>query len=149
MMFISLTRLRIRSFRFLPAFALHLMRTRRQIRSASGFKHGALLADRSLAFWTMTAWESQECMRRYMNSGPHKKAMPHLLHWCDEASVAHWVQPDAALPDWSEAHRRMRSEGRPSKVLHPSAHHADLSYAAPRTTASGTIRPARNLKSRG
>jgi hypothetical protein len=139
MPFISLTRLRIRSLRFLPFFALHARKTTRQVRQAQGFQTGALLPDRSFTFWTMTAWDSQEDMRRDMTSGSHKAVMPRLMHWCDEASVTHWTQPEPALPTWEEADRRMRESGRASKVLHPSPHHESLTYRAPRTT--GGTRP--------
>lgn len=118
------------------------MRSLRQVRQAPGFQVGALLADRSWTFWTMTAWDSQESMRAYMISGAHKRAMPHLLHWCDEASVAHWTQAETGLPSWTEADRRMRESGRTSKVLHPSPQHAGLQYRAPRTTTGGPIRRA-------
>ena len=140
MVFVSLTRLRIRSIRFVPGFAVHTLRSLRQIKKSPGFHDGALLADRSWTFWTMTAWDSQESMRAYMTSGAHKTAMPHLLHWCDEASVAHWTQPEITLPSWIEADRRMREQGRISKVLHPSSQHASLNYRTPRTTAGGPIR---------
>lgn len=140
MIFISLTRLRIRSVRFVPLFAFHTLRSLSQVRKARGFQSGALLADRSWTFWTMTAWDSQDSMREYMISGSHKKVMPHLLHWCDEASVAHWTQPETTLPSWTEADKRMREGGRISKVRHPSPQHASLSYRTPRTTAGGPIR---------
>ena len=140
-MFISVTRLRIRSIRFLPAFALDLVWTRRQLRKATGFRDGALLADRTWAFWTVTAWDSAAAMRSYMSTGAHKVAMPALLHWCDEASVVHWEQPEATLPSWTEADRQMRACGRASKVRNPAPHHADLSFAAPRTTGTVPIRP--------
>ena len=87
----------------------------------------------------MTAWNSQESMRLYMTSGAHKTAMPHLLQWCDEASVAHWTQPESALPSWTEADQRMRNEGRISKVLNPSPNHLSLTYDTPRTTRGATI----------
>jgi len=74
-----------------------------------------------------------------MISGAHKAAMTHLIHWCDEASVAHWIEPEASLPSWEEADRRMRSSGRPSKVKHPSPNHANLTYKTPRTTRSAKI----------
>ncbi len=141
MPFISLTRLRIRSFRLMPFFVWHTLRSLRQVRSSPGFQTGALLPDRSFTFWTLTAWDTPESMRGYLISGAHKAAMPHLLHWCDEASVAHWTQPEPNLPSWTEADRRMRSEGRPSKVSHPSPHHADLTYPAPRTTGGAPICP--------
>jgi hypothetical protein len=140
MIFVSLTRLRIRSIRFVPLFAVYVFRSRRQVRRAPGFQSGALLTDRRRTFWTMTAWDSEESMRAYMTAGAHKQAMPHLLHWSDEASVAHWTQTDATLPSWTEAERRMREGGRASKVLHPSPQHANLSFRPPRTTASGAIR---------
>jgi heme-degrading monooxygenase HmoA len=140
-MHVSLTRLRVRSWRFMPYFAIFMVRTRNQVVRAPGFVEGKLLADRKWTFWTMTAWENPESMRQYIVSGAHKEAMPKLLEWCDEASVAHWQQETSALPGWEEAARRMRSAGRISKVRHPGPHHADLSFAQPRTTGSAKIRP--------
>jgi Domain of unknown function (DUF3291) len=142
MVFVSLTRLRLRSIRFVPVFALNAFRSVAQIRKSSGFRGGATLADRSWTFWTMTLWDSQENMRAFMNSGAHKRAMPRLLHWCDEASVAHWTQPDASLPSWTEANEKLRQLGRPSKVLNPSPNHASLKFREPRTSGAGTIHPA-------
>ncbi len=139
MTFVSLTRLRIRSFRFVPPFALHTWRSIRQIKRATGFQTGAVLADRSFAFWTMTAWDSEDSMRTFMASGAHKIAMTHLLEWCDEASVAHWAQTENRIPSWMEADRLMRDTGRPSKVRYPSPRHATLNFSAPRTSASVKI----------
>lgn len=142
MPFVSITRLRIRSARFLPRFAWMTLRSRAQLRRAAGFSGGALLADRGLTFWTMTAWDGPESMRAYMTSGPHRAAMPLLMDWCDEASVVHWTQGADALPTWAEADGRMRAEGRPSKVRHPSAAHAAMGFGPPRTVGSAAIRPA-------
>lgn len=55
MPFVSIMRLRVRSVRFLPGFALHTLRSIRQVRHAPGFRGGSLLADRAWTFWTMTA----------------------------------------------------------------------------------------------
>ena len=38
----------------------------------------------------------------------------------------------ADLPDWEEAHRRMATEGRRSKVRHPSEAHQDFRIPPPR-----------------
>jgi heme-degrading monooxygenase HmoA len=134
MAFVSLTRLRIRSVRFMPMFAFHALRSTSQVKTSPGCRAVALLPGRSRTFWTMTAWDERESMRRYMISGAHASAMPHLMHWCDEASVAHWEQEDSTLPPWEEADRRMRQTGRASKVNHPSADHVALTYRAPRTS---------------
>lgn len=137
--FVSLTRLRVRSIRFMPLFAVDAIRTRAQVRRAEGFVTGKLLPDREWTFWTMTAWDSQASMRHYITTGAHKRSMPKLMEWCDEASIAHWEQASAALPSWEEADRRMREMGRLSKVRYPSATHAGMRYRAPRTVASAPI----------
>ena len=143
MPFVSVTRLRLRSIRFLAAFARHNLRTLAQVKAAPGFRGGSLLADRGWTFWTLTAWDSPEAMRAYMTTGPHRAAMPHLLDWCDEASVAHWDQDGDALPDWAEADRRMRAEGRPYRLRHPGPHHADLGFRPARTAVTAPLRPKR------
>jgi hypothetical protein len=140
---ISITRLRLRSLRFVPGFALHTWASLRQVRVAGGFLDGALLTDRSMTFWTMTAWDREDSMRRYMTAGAHKQAMPKLMHWCDEASVVHWQQDHDGLPSWAEADRRMREEGRASKVRNPSDQHATLTFRSPRLTRGGPIRAIR------
>ena len=117
MTFVSLTRLRIRALWFVPGFLVHTTRSLAQVRTAEGFLDGALLADRKWTFWTMTAWDRQESMQAYMVGGAHKVAMPKLMHWCDEASVAHWEQEGSGLISWEEADRRMRESGRASKVF--------------------------------
>jgi hypothetical protein len=142
MTFVSLTRLRIRSIRFMPFFAVYAFRSFRQVSRAAGFQAGAVLDDRERTFWTMTAWDTQENMRQFMTSGAHKKAMPHLLNWCNEASVAHWEQEDVVLPPWTEAAKRMREQGRASKVRYPSSGHASLSFSDPRAGSGTTIHPA-------
>ena len=60
-------------------------------------------------------------MRSFMRSGAHRRAMPYLARWCDEAAVAHWIQDIATPPAWQEAHRRLQQRGRRSRVDHPSA----------------------------
>lgn len=127
----------------MPAFALHAMRSSAQVRRAPGFITGSLLADRERTFWTMTLWRDQADMRLYMTGGAHLKAMPRLGGWCDEASVVHWRQTSDIAPDWPEADRRMRNDGRPSRVRHPGAAHRDLAYRAPRFGNPVTMRPKR------
>lgn len=92
----------------------------------------------------MTAWDSEASMRAYMMSGAHKAAMPKLMHWCDQASVAHWLQETDVLLSWMEADRRMREQGRVSKVLHPASGHADLRFATVTSEAAQQIAPERS-----
>ena len=136
---ISVTRLRIRSLRFLPAFGFHAMRANSQLRGAVGFEAGALLPDRRRTFWTLSCWELAEDIRAYMTTGPHRTAMPKLMQWCDEASVVNWEQEKPTLPDWLEADRRMRLEGRPSKVRYPTPEHLGMTFAAPSGLRGATV----------
>ena len=143
MPFVSVTRLRLRSIRFLPAFAVHTLGSIRQVRQSAGFLGGSLLPDRRWAFWTLTVWDDRDAMRAYMTAGAHRTAMPKLLDWCDEASVVHWDATTTTLPTWSDADARMRQDGRPSKVRRPSADHAAMAFARPRSMGGGPIRPRR------
>ncbi|WP_210206715.1 DUF3291 domain-containing protein [Methylobacterium durans] len=139
---ISLTRLRLCSWRFLPGFVPLTLRSARQAERAPGFLDGAVLGEPArLTFWTLTAWTDEATMRAYMLSGVHRAAMPRLLDWCDEAAVARWEAAEAALPGWAEADRRLRELGRPSKVRHPSPAHAGLRHAPPSLTRGARLRP--------
>jgi hypothetical protein len=101
----------------------HAFRSAGQARRSDGHHSTALLRDANRVFWTRTMWRDEQAMRTFMTTGAHRKAMPKLLHWCDEAAVVHWTQDSAERPSWIEAHRRLAAEGRPSKVNHPSAAH--------------------------
>jgi hypothetical protein len=142
-MFISVTRLRIRSIRFLLSFLWRNEKTVAQILRAPGFLEGMLFVDARRAFWTITTWQDKASAMAYRNTGEHKAAMPKLMHWCDEASVVHWETAEASsLPLPPEAHARMIAEGRRSKVRHPAHAHESWSIAPPRWP-SKMMRPLR------
>jgi hypothetical protein len=120
-MFVSVTRLRVRGLRYLPGFLWHAGTSALQLRHAPGFIVAELSPDlRTRVFWTVSVWHDEQSTRAYRISGAHMRAMPKLLDWCDEAAVAHWVQSGDMLPGHDESLRRMRDEGRLSKVRHPS-----------------------------
>jgi heme-degrading monooxygenase HmoA len=122
--FVSVTRLRVRSFLYLPQFLWHAARSMRQTEHSPGFLDGQVQREARNTFWTVTLWNDPEAMNAFRLSGAHRAVMPKLLDWCDEASVAHGAQETAQLPEWAEAHRRIVAEGRPSKVNHPSSDHS-------------------------
>ena len=143
MTFVSVTRLRVRSARYLPLFFWKALRTARQAERTSGFLGGRLLVEAKKVFWTVTAWEDGSAMNVFRTQGAHGGVIPKLLEWCDEASVVHWTQLTDTLPSWKEAHYRMMKEGRPSKVKHPSS--AQVAYEIPEPRVGRietTLRPA-------
>ena len=123
MAFISVTRLRARSIRFLPTIVLHTLRSRKQLREAPGFIGGYLATSPQWAFWTVTVWTDEASMKAYRNSGSHLRAMPKLIGSCDEAAVAHWTSAGPVIPQPDEVARQIEG-GRTSKVRYPSAAHA-------------------------
>src|SRR4051812_43142962 len=102
MALISITRLRVRSLRFMPAFIYLSLKSAHQAKKANGNLGMKLLRDANRAFWTCTAWQDEASMRAYMMSPPHRAAMSKLPGWCDEASLVHWNQQESTLPDWPE-----------------------------------------------
>jgi hypothetical protein len=146
MAFISVTRLRVRSFIYLPQFFWDTFQSVRQVERSSGFLGGRLLVNAKNIFWTVTAWNDQAAMNAYRTSGAHRRAMPKLLNWCDEAAVVHWAQESSEIPLWQEVHRRMVEEGKPSKVNDPSSDQASNHIPAPKQSRiERTLKPARKI----
>jgi hypothetical protein len=135
---VSITRLRVRSWRYLPAFFIQTLRIARQAARAEGSLAVKLLRNSRNTFWTCTTWSSEAAMKAFMLAPPHGSTMRKLLDWCDEAALVHWTQDEHALPSWKEAHKRLQREGRPSKVRHPSSAHS--SHAFPVPTGLGELR---------
>ncbi len=132
MALISVTRLRVRSLRYMPGFLYYALRSSNQARRAHGNLGIGLLNDAHRTFWTRTAWKDEASMRAFMTAKPHLQAMARLMNWCDEASVVHWEQDSSDLPGWLEAHTQMMERGRRSKVRHPSANHQAFQISPPR-----------------
>jgi hypothetical protein len=129
---ISLTRLRLKSIRYVPAFAYFSLLSTAQVRRSPGFVAVRFLMDRRLTFWTMTAWRDEASMKAFRGAAAHRRAMPKLKIWCDEASVTRWTGPVAAMADWSAAAAMMAAQGEPSHVQQPSSAQTSRSWAEPR-----------------
>lgn len=136
LVFVSVTRLHVRHWRFFPPFALYSFRSTRQARNSAGFLGGQLAPEPLLGFWTITVWTDESAMRRFRNHAAHLEAMPHLLDWCDEASYVHWQQDNSALPTLEEVFQRVGDGGKLSKVSFPSVGHK-----AGRTVSNARPRP--------
>jgi hypothetical protein len=131
MPFVSITRLRLRSWRFLPMFAWYALRSSRQAARAEGNLASKFLRDRRNTFWTSTLWSGEPAMKKFLISSSHGKAMRKLPNWCDEAAVVHWTQDTPELPTWREAYHHLKKKGRRSKVNHPSAAHNAYEFPEP------------------
>jgi len=135
-MYVSVTRLKLRSLRYLLPFIVYSLRSARQAKRSVGHIASDVLRDAHGAFWTRSVWQDERSMRTFMMAGAHRQAMPKLLDWCNEAALVHWEQGSAELPAWDEGHRRLIAEGRRSKVRHPTPAQDALNYPAPHRRAN-------------
>jgi hypothetical protein len=133
MTFVSVTRLRIRKWRYLPAFFYFSLLSLLQARRAAGNLGASILRDAHRVFWTITLWRDEPAMRAFRNHGAHQRAMPKLRHWCDEATYAHWLQESSDPPDLPAAFERLVRDGIVSRVNHPSPDHAPRTFPPPKT----------------
>jgi heme-degrading monooxygenase HmoA len=131
-MFVSVTRLRVRRFIYLPQFLWRTQLAKGQATKAPGFLGGRLLVDAHRAYWTLTVWENDAAMKAYRGSGAHAGVMRKLAEWCDEAAYAHWESADATVPTWPEAYEHLVNSGKLSRVSHPSAAHEARQFPEPR-----------------
>lgn len=132
MVFISATRLRVRSVIYLPAFMRANNASVKELLKTKGLIAGKELIDKGLTFWTVTLWAADADMKSFRSSDAHRKAMQRLPDWCNEASYVHWQQEDAVVPAWNTIHEKMVTEGKMSKVRNPSARQTEKLFPSPR-----------------
>ena len=137
---IAITRLRVRAWWYLPGFFVQTLRAAAQARRAEGSLAVAVLREAHRTFWTCTVWTDEQAMRAFLAADPHRQAMRKLAEWCDEASVAHWLQAAPEPPSWEEAYQRMQRDGRASRVDHPSEAQRAYRIPAPRLRRRGMLR---------
>ena len=120
---VSITRLRIRSWRFLLPFAVYSQRSVAQARKSPGFLSGWVGSSGNRAFWTVTVWTDEAAMKRFRDTGVHKTSMPKMLDWADEGAMARYEQVETDPPTGPEAQAALSSRGRTSKVRNPTPDH--------------------------
>ena len=126
MVFVSGTRLHLRSWRYVLPFALYAQRAARQARKSAGNLGVALHRDTFGGYWTCTLWRHEAAMRAYMMAGAHAKAMRYVQKWADAAFVVHWTQDNSQMPSWREVSRHMKREGRKTNLRLPSKAHENF-----------------------
>jgi hypothetical protein len=138
MALISLTRLRLRSWRFYPGFVVWVMASLFQSLRSHDLLGLVLLRDRAHTFWTLTLWSDREAMQDFRNHGSYSKAMRQLSQWCDESAAAHWLVPDDPCQlshlDWTDLHTRLMRDG----------HFAPLPQASANQLSKSIPNPVRN-----
>src|SRR6185369_10375782 len=109
---VSVTRLRLRGWLFVPRFLFTNGPIARQLRKAPGFLAGSLMMDAHRTFWTISLWSDHASMLAFRNGGSHAKAMPKLAGWAEHTRVANWEQDETSLPGWATLYGRLSEKGR-------------------------------------
>ncbi|BAZ42223.1 hypothetical protein NIES4101_81910 [Calothrix sp. NIES-4101] len=146
MTLVSVTRLRLKYWHYLPAFMWYNLLSCWQIVNIDGFVGGKLIRDQGTVFWTVSAWKNQQAMQHYRNSGAHRQVMPMLQKWCNEAVIVHWEQADDSLPDMRNMYQRMVEKGKFTRLLNPSPAHSAGTISQPVSSKAKALplRPRKN-----
>src|SRR5579872_5991840 len=67
----SITRLRVRSIRYMPEFLFRALAIVRQARRSDGCLGADIRREVQLTFWTRTLWRDEQSMRAFMTTGAH------------------------------------------------------------------------------
>ena len=121
---VSVTRIRIRSWRFMVPFTIYSMRSVHQARRSPGFLGGWVGATTNHGYWTVTVWRDEAAMKQFRDHDAHKTAMPRMLDWGDEGAMARYEQAGSDAPTAAAARDALASRGRLSKIRYPTADHA-------------------------
>jgi hypothetical protein len=100
---------RLRGVRVLPAFALNTLRIERQLARTEGLvghSGGGRLP--SLEFWSVSVWEDERALQRFVHASPHIEIMRAMRPAVARSEFVRWpVDGSGVPPDTQEAERRL------------------------------------------
>ena len=105
---VLLTFLPLRRFRTLPAFFRLILAVQRQLAGTAGLV-GYTLRARPLSrrFWTLSVWDSEDVLKRFVVAQPHRDTMRKLRGKMGETSFTRWAVSGSDLPlSWEDAMNR-------------------------------------------
>ncbi len=123
MSLLSVTRLKLKSPRYLPAFLINTERIAREIRTSEGFLQGQLMGTFNLSMWTMTLWNSEATLKKFYLSGTHQKIMGKLSEWSSEAASVHMEVNNHQLLIWNDVIAEICRTGYFATLQEPSLDH--------------------------
>lgn len=109
-----LTYLPVTSFWTLPQFFYHTGRIRSQLKSAPGLIGYSLLAHVvAKRFWTLSVWEEEAALERFVRQQPHQQAMVGLRRSMGDSAFTRWkLKGTAVPPSWREAMQHLPKNAR-------------------------------------
>ena len=107
-----LSYLPLNKFRMMPKFMRHTFQIQRQLAASEGLIGYSLDANvPRWEFWTLSVWEDEESLRRFLQRRPHSRVMTGLLPNGGQTEFLRFrVDGTSIPPSWEEARRRMREQ---------------------------------------
>jgi quinol monooxygenase YgiN len=89
----------------LPRFLGYVRKIQKQLELADGLVGYSLLAKPlSSNYWTLSAWEDDAALRRFVGERPHREAMRELPRYLSGFRTIRWTAAGQTLPpSWGEA----------------------------------------------
>jgi len=105
-----LSYLPLNKWRAMPRFFRYSRQIQHQLASSEGLIGYSLDANVLIRkFWTLSVWEDEESLWRFVRRMPHSRVMTDLLTDMGQTEFYHWKADGSSVPpDWDEAKRRMR-----------------------------------------
>ncbi len=105
-----LTYLPLNKWRAIPKFMRYTYQIQRQLADSEGLIGYSLDANLpSRKFWTLSVWEDEESLRRFVQRRPHGRVMMDLLPDMGQTSFLPFKVDGSSIPlDWESTKRRMR-----------------------------------------
>lgn len=102
---ILLTHLPMRRIAKLPRFLRSVRRIQKQLDGTEGLLGYSLLAKPLRSdYWTLSAWESDDALQRFVRESPHREVMVDLPRDLSGFRTIRWTADGAALPpSWDDA----------------------------------------------
>ena len=106
--YVSITGLRIDSLRYLLCFWWHAFRSMAQAKRSEGIVSAEAKTINGIHH-TMTIWESETAMRRFLYRGTHRRAVKAFPEIASGKTFGFWTDHP---PGWDQVHRIWREHGR-------------------------------------
>ncbi|MEE4238174.1 MAG: hypothetical protein V2I51_15745, partial [Anderseniella sp.] len=106
--YVSITGLRLNHWRHWPRFAWHASRSMKQARASEGCL-SAQARNIGGMFYTVSLWENERAMRRFLYQGAHGKAARDFDNFATGLTAGYEA---AAAPSWDEVPGVLQQRGR-------------------------------------
>lgn len=103
---------RLKGFGIVPKFLWNALRIEWQLLTSQGLLgHSSGARLRSLEFWSLTVWESEEALQRFVHAQPHIGIMRTMRVHVARSEFVRWQVVGSGIPpdvEEAEAHLRKR-----------------------------------------